>query len=605
VGLANVARIAGGGWHPLVLESDGRPCITVQPLSQSVSPGAPVRLLAMAVGLPSLTYQWQHNGTNLPGATGCPLTLGEVRCPDAGAYALVVSNQIGSAVSSTATLTIFDTTPPTITCPPDVTAYADPGTGAATNVALGTPATGDNCAVATVTNNALPSYPQGTNVVTWTVTDASGNTNSCEQRVVVVQSPSPTIVWYLTNLVLAADTNCQALLPDLTGTNYIIATSLSGSVTVTQSVAADTLLGLGAVEVVLGAFDNAGSVMYCTNSVLVADQTPPSVFCPGDLSVTNDPGQCGAVVSYAAPTAQDNCSGATPSQTGGLPSGALFPPGRTTNTFKATDGAGNSAERSFVVTVVDAEPPVVTWHSTTVSVAVVTNCQGVMPDITGTNDLRAADNCGSITMAQSVAAGTLLSLGTNEVVLGISDAAGNTVYCTNYVVVEDLAPPTLVSGPADQAVALGQDAAFCVSATNHCGGEPVYQWRFQGIDIPGATSNCFSLTSLRLSNAGPYEVVVSNLAAAITSPAAVLNVVGPYLSVDVEALSTGESGRTNFIFVYPSVTGLDYVVEYSDAVAESNLWLPLLTNTGTGGLITNDLPIGSDPPGRFYRVLVP
>ena len=92
---------------------------------------------------------------------------------------------------------------------------------------------------------------------------------------------------------------------------------------------------------------------------------------------------------------------------------------------------------------------------------------------------------------------------------------------------------------------------------------------------------------------------------AVTSPAAILTVAGPYLTVYPVELSQTGSGRTNFIFAFPSVTGIDYVVQYKDVLADTNDWLPLITNAGTGGLITNDFPITTDPPGRFYRILIP
>ena len=113
----------------------------------------------------------------------------------------------------------------------------------ATNVALGVPLTSDNCGLAAVTNNALASYPVGTNVVTWTATDTSGNTNGCQQRVIVLDSQAPTIAWHMTNVVVAVGTNCQALMPDITGTNYILAEDPCSSVTVTQSVATNAVLG--------------------------------------------------------------------------------------------------------------------------------------------------------------------------------------------------------------------------------------------------------------------------------------------------------------------------------------------------------------------------
>ena len=115
-GLANVAQIAAGGFHDLVLESDGRPSLTVQPVGQTAAAGATVRLQAMAVGNQPLSYQWQMNGTNIPGATATALSLANVQFDDAGAYSLTVSNAVGSAASANALLTVLS--PPVISQQP-------------------------------------------------------------------------------------------------------------------------------------------------------------------------------------------------------------------------------------------------------------------------------------------------------------------------------------------------------------------------------------------------------------------------------------------------------------------------------------------------------
>ncbi|MFN8394955.1 MAG: HYR domain-containing protein [Bacteroidia bacterium] len=47
-------------------------------------------------------------------------------------------------------------------------------------------------------------------------------------------------------------------------------------------------------------------------------------------------------------------------QTAGLASGAAFPVGTTTNTFRVTDASGNSATCSFTVTISDSELPTIT-----------------------------------------------------------------------------------------------------------------------------------------------------------------------------------------------------------------------------------------------------
>lgn len=105
-GLSNGVAVAGGGYHSLVLEGDGSPYLTVQPFSQTAASGATVVLAARAVGNRPLSYQWQCNGTEIPGATTALLTLPGVQATDAGTYSVVVSNLAGTLASRDAVLTV-------------------------------------------------------------------------------------------------------------------------------------------------------------------------------------------------------------------------------------------------------------------------------------------------------------------------------------------------------------------------------------------------------------------------------------------------------------------------------------------------------------------
>ena len=60
-------------------------------------------------------------------------------------------------------------------------------------VVLPNPTFGDNCPGSTVANDAPAAFPVGTTTVTWTVTDAAGNTAQCTQDVTVVDNENPTI----------------------------------------------------------------------------------------------------------------------------------------------------------------------------------------------------------------------------------------------------------------------------------------------------------------------------------------------------------------------------------------------------------------------------
>ena len=87
------------------------PNITKQPTNQILSLGAPATFRVTATTAnPPLSYQWQHNDTNLPGATKNPLSLTNVIAEQAGGYQVIVANASGNSVTSqVATLTIDPT----------------------------------------------------------------------------------------------------------------------------------------------------------------------------------------------------------------------------------------------------------------------------------------------------------------------------------------------------------------------------------------------------------------------------------------------------------------------------------------------------------------
>jgi len=85
---------------------------------------------------------------------------------------------------------IVDTTPPEITCPADVTVEQESYNG--TVVTLEATAT-DCDPNPVITSDELAIYPLGVTIVTFTATDASGNSASCSMSVTVVDTTRPAI----------------------------------------------------------------------------------------------------------------------------------------------------------------------------------------------------------------------------------------------------------------------------------------------------------------------------------------------------------------------------------------------------------------------------
>jgi glucose/arabinose dehydrogenase len=82
--------------------------------------------------------------------------------------------------------------------------------------------------------------------------------------------------------------------------------------------------------------------------------------------------------------------------------------------------------------------------------------------------------------------------------------------------------PVITQQPASQTITEGQTASFSVTAT---GTTPLsYQWQKDGVNINGATSPAFQITSTAIAAAGNYRVIVSNTVGSATSNNALLTV---------------------------------------------------------------------------------
>ncbi|WP_295093512.1 gliding motility-associated C-terminal domain-containing protein [uncultured Flavobacterium sp.] len=120
------------------------------------------------------------------GTTTDPLTYNAQ-----GTYTINWTFNDGNGNTETATQKVIvkDTQKPSINCPSLVVVSADANSCSATGVTLGAPTVSDNCTgTVTVTNDAPSSFPIGNTTVTWTATDAGGNTETCTQTVKVIGS---------------------------------------------------------------------------------------------------------------------------------------------------------------------------------------------------------------------------------------------------------------------------------------------------------------------------------------------------------------------------------------------------------------------------------
>ncbi len=82
------------------------PAITTPPANLTVAQGQNATFSVAATGTAPLTYYWSKGTTLVAGPAGSSFTLTSAQPADAGSYSVTVSNSVGTATSSPATLTV-------------------------------------------------------------------------------------------------------------------------------------------------------------------------------------------------------------------------------------------------------------------------------------------------------------------------------------------------------------------------------------------------------------------------------------------------------------------------------------------------------------------
>ena len=225
------------------------------------------------------------------------------------------------------------------------------------------------------------------------------------------------------------------------------------------------------------------------------------------------------------------------------PAGTQIGLGATSVIFTVRDSSGNSARCSATITVVDTTPPTVLDCVTNLVLEFSANCQALLPDLTGTNYLKAFDDCGTLTVAQTPPTSTEMSLGTNIVLLTLSNAATNQT--TRMVAVIVPGEPVVSVQPTNLSVPLSSNAVFSVVA---CGVMPLaYQWQHSATNMVNATNATLILDKVKTNDAGDYHVLITNSAGAITSAVATLTVLRPpVITRQPKSLAAAPGGTASF-----------------------------------------------------------
>ncbi len=390
----------------------------------------------------------------------------------------VVTDAAGLTNQCSFTITVVDNIPPTITCPPNKTVNADPGSCSATGVVLGNPAASDNCTGLVVTNNGPATYPVGTTTVTHTANDGT-NSVTCNQTVTVVDNQLPTITCP-TNMMVNVDPgtcgarviytspiasdNCDPATPagytyhsQGLGSYYYLSTTTADY----HTARANARAAGGHLAVVTSAAENAlipppiawlGGMDELVEGTWVWETFEPFIYTNWSPGEPNNSGNEDGIITWGSNTWNDHklhipekwvleVEGARFVQTAGLAQNAIFPKGTTTNTFVVTDAAGLTNQCSFTITVVDNIAPTVVCKPHTVSL----DASGQATIVPANIFQSGSDNCGTVNL-QSVSPNsfTCINEGLNQVTLTVNDGNNNTATCTAVVTVQDNIAPSAV-----------------------------------------------------------------------------------------------------------------------------------------------------------------
>ena len=324
------------------------------------------------------------------------------------------------SATATQTVTVQDISPPSIRAPADMTVNA---TGTLTPVNVGQATASDNIGIASLTNNS-PSqgFQLGTTIVTWTATDAGGNTANATQKITVVNNTPPkltppaNVTFQATSL-----TNNAIPLGNATATDF-------QQVTITNN--APSVFQLGKTTVLWTAKDTSGNTANATQIIDVIDTTAPKLTPP-----TNVTFQATSLNNNTVPLGNATATDIEPVTITNNAS-SVFPLGKTTVLWTAKDTSGNTANATQTVNVVDTTAPkIILPANVTFQATSLTNNTVSLgtPTVTDIEQVTVTNN-----------APKAFPIGMTTVLWTAKDTSGNTANATQTVNVVDTTAPKII-----------------------------------------------------------------------------------------------------------------------------------------------------------------
>ncbi|TVR81721.1 MAG: HYR domain-containing protein [Saprospirales bacterium] len=430
----------------------------------------------------------------------CDTTFSQVQTPAVGspisapgtvAVTIEFTDSSGNTGSCDFDVIVIDTIAPSLTCPATIT--LDLGSNCSTTLAdyTGAAIVNDACDSVFVMTQSPPNgtiiFGSGTQTVTITAEDASGNIGSCSFSVVTQDITPPVVSCPSGPDTLYVDASCEVLMPDYaTGS----ASDNCGIASVTQSIPVGDVIGTGAFSITLFASDINGNVDSCEFLLEVVDSIAPVVAC-SDVTIYLDSDCMVALPDFSDDiVVTDNCDSSFMIDQSPLPGTIIDSVGSLSVWIMATDSSGNSDECEIIVTTIDTIGPSITCMGA-LTLYLDEDCQAILPPL-APSDFTV--NCDiSPDISQNPAAGTIFNGPSSiSVILTIEDVFGNSDDCSIDIVVQDTTAPVVACLVAVDTVYVDSsceafvpdfvsDTMF-VQASDNCGISSITQ-----TPVPGST----------------------------------------------------------------------------------------------------------------------
>jgi Ni,Fe-hydrogenase III small subunit len=423
----------------------GAAIVTVVDATAPVTRTKNITVALDATGNATITPQSIDNGSG--DACGFTLTIDKTSfsCANRGnnVVTLRATDAAGNFSTATAIVTVIDNIAPTAKVKNIIIQLPASGTFSIDNNTLDNGST-DNCGIVLRTNSRstfscadVSSMARPVPVlVTYTVTDASGNSSSAIASVLVIDLVAPTAI--AKNITVSLDANGNATI-----TPQAIDNGSNDACGVTLSIDKSTFncSNAGANTVTLTVKDASGNTSTATAIVTVEDHVAPVVITK-PVTVSLDANGKGSITAAQIDNGSNDACGIRSievSQTN-FDCGNY---GANTVTLTVTDNHGNVSTATAVVTVEDHVAPVVLTQPVTVSLDA--NGKG---SITATQiDNGSNDACGIRSIEVSKTNFDCSNYGANTVTLTVTDNHGNVSTATAVVTVEDHVAPVVITKP--------------------------------------------------------------------------------------------------------------------------------------------------------------